>query len=108
LDNTYKNQSFCEGVECLETSCMHHQNNIDVIDYEKSGKCLIIKDYRKDCGEYTPPVFDIHTVFYNMYECEDCEYYHYEPHLDDEPRGSSCRLIMDEGDEKECPEYFEY
>jgi len=106
--NIYKNQSFCDADECLERACKHHQDNIDVIDYEKSGQRLVIRDYRESCEEYTPPVFDIWAVFDEGYVCEDCSYYYYEPHLDDEPRGGGCRLIHDEGDEKECPEYFEY
>lgn len=106
LDSIYKSQTFCDAHECLETSCMHHQDNIDVVDYEKSGKCLIIKDYRKDCGEYTPPVFNIETVFDEGYVCEDCEHSFNEAHLDDEPRGRGCRVIEDDLDVSECPEYF--
>lgn len=106
--NVYNAQTYCDADECLETGCMHHQESIDVVDYEKSGRRLVIKDYRKDCGEYTPPVFNIDTVFDNGYDCEDCEYSFYESHLDDEPRGRGCRVLEDALNETECPEYFEY
>ena len=108
LSNIYGGQTFCDASECLETLCMHHQDNIDVVNYEKSGKALVIKDYHKDCGEYTPPVFNIETVFDEGYVCEDCTHGFYEPHLDDEPRGRGCRVLEDALDETECPEYFEY
>lgn len=106
LADIYKGQTYCEAVECLEPFCKHHQDNIDVIDYEKSGKRLVIKDYRNDCDLYTPPVFDIESVFYDGYTCEDCEHSYYEPHLDDEPRGRGCRVREDDLDVTDCPEYF--
>jgi hypothetical protein len=106
MDDIYKGQTFCDADECLEISCQHHQQRIDVIEYEQSGKRLSIKDYRKDCEDYTPPVFNLYDVFEVGYICEDCTHGFYEADLEDEPRGRGCRVLEDSLDETECPEYF--